>query len=53
MNLSIFLNPFKFFQFFYDFEKILEILKNERNVMNFGHVFVIRFRIAQKNFLGD
>ena len=41
MNLLIIQNPYEFFRFFVTFLKIvLKILKNKRNVTNFGHVFL-------------
>ena len=36
-----------FFNFFYVFPIFFEILKNERNVTNFGYVFVTRFQILE------
>ena len=54
MNLLIFQNPYQFFQFYSTFLKISsKILKNERNVTNFEHVFVTRFHITDTNFLRD
>ena len=39
------------FYIFYTFLKFfIEILNNERNVPNFGYVFVIRLHITSKNF---
>ena len=35
------------------FFKFLKILKNERNITNFGYVFVSRFNIRNKNFSDD
>ena len=32
---------------------VFEILKNERNVTNFGCVFLIRFYITYRNYLRD
>ena len=39
--------------FFYVSENFFENFKNERNVTNFGYVFVPRFHITHKNFSGD
>ena len=38
-----------FFLFFYDFE----IFVNERNIANFGHVFVTRFHVILESFSRD
>ena len=49
MNLLIFQNPYDFFQFFLRFgKKKFEILKNERNVTNFGYLFKNNFCFTLK-----
>ena len=50
MNLWIFQNSYKFFQFF--ITKFRNV-QNERNVINFEYVFVTRFHITHMNFPGD
>ena len=40
------------FSIFFYFRKKIEFKKNERNVTNFGYVFVIIFHITFKNFSG-
>ena len=51
INLLIFQNPCKFFQFFLRLPNFLKILKSENKVINFG--FVTTIYIADKIFSGD
>ena len=53
MNSLIIQNPYEFFQFFSTLLIFFLTLKNERNVANFGYVFVKKFHITSKNFPED